>query len=91
LTASDAAACTELGCYEPAVADGLCEECREDLICVSEDCNERNDDGEYGTPVITHRLTCGPGHTPCSSAGKIGASPVTRWQSTIANIGPFLF
>lgn len=40
------AVCSELGCCEPAVADGLCEECREDLICVSEDCNERNDDGE---------------------------------------------
>ena len=40
------AVCSELGCYEPVVADGLCEECREDLICVSEDCNERNDDGE---------------------------------------------
>lgn len=41
-----AAVCSELGCYEPAVDDGLCEECHEDLICVSEDCDERNDDGE---------------------------------------------
>jgi len=40
------AVCSELGCDEPVVADGLCVECREDLICVSEDCNERNDDGE---------------------------------------------
>ena len=40
-------ACTESHCFEPADGDdGLCQDCREDVICRADDCDERSDGGD---------------------------------------------
>lgn len=37
-------ACSITGCNDPATAGGLCDQCRDDLICPR--CGDRNDNGD---------------------------------------------
>ena len=53
---SEQTACSQSDCYETAVDDGLCQECRDELVCRSEGCGELTDDGEGFDGFCADRL-----------------------------------